>query len=173
MNGLQIEKTILRLLEELGFQCPKPREIWAEGYLYAAARELADKHLQINSRGGVLRRLVPSDDWGVLDRVYKVDVIVRQYTGELWALQLTTSAQALSQKRCQLTGTQALRLEVGVVKTALVFIDPPHPTWDGLGLTSRSDYITLEGHIYDLFEQVESDPSHLQLNHKLDLSWLK
>lgn len=97
MNGLQIEKTILRLLEELGFQCPQPREIWAEGYLYAAARELADKHLQINSRGGVLRRLVPSDDWGVLDRVYKVDVIVRQYTGELWALQLTTNAQALSQ----------------------------------------------------------------------------
>lgn len=62
MDGLQMEKVLLRVIEELGFECPKPREIWDEGYLYGAARELASKHLELNSRGGVLRRLVPSDD---------------------------------------------------------------------------------------------------------------
>ena len=29
MNGLHMEKILLRLIEELSFECPKPREIWA------------------------------------------------------------------------------------------------------------------------------------------------
>ena len=173
MNGLQMEKIMIRVVEELGFDCPKPREVWGEGCLYDAARELAGKHLELNSKDGVLRRLVPTDDWGVLDRVYKVDVVVRQYTGELWGLQLTSNLEEITRKRCQLRGTQALRLGVGIVKTALVFIEPPGRTWGGLGLTSRSDYDQLEGCIYNLFEQVESDPANLQLNHRLELGWLR
>jgi len=119
MNGLQMEKVVLRVIEELGFKCPKPREVWGEGYLYNAAHELANKHLELNSRGGVLRRLVPTDDWGVLDRVYKVDVIVRQYTGELWALQLTTDAEAVYKKLGQLYSTDSLRLVLA----------SPRPAW--------------------------------------------
>ena len=171
MNGLQMEKIAIRLIEELGFECPKPREIWGEGYLYSQASELAGKHLEINSRGGVLRRLVPSDDWGVLDRVYKVDVIVRQYTGELWALQLTTDAEAVDKKLGQLCRTDSLRLAVGITKTCLVEIKPPQPTWEGLGLTSRVDRDHLEECLYGLFEAIEE--SDKLLYYQLDLSWLK
>ena len=171
MNGLQMEKIVIRLIEELGFECPKPREIWGEGYLYSQASELAGKHLETNSRGGVLRRLVPADDWGVLDRVYKVDVIVRQYTGELWALQLTTDAEAVDKKLGQLCRTDSLRLAVGITKTCLVEIKPPQPTWEGLGLTSRVDRDHLEECLYGLFEAIEE--SDKLLYYQLDLSWLK
>lgn len=171
MNGLHMEKVVLRVIEELGFKCPKPREIWSEGYLYSQAHELAGKHLEINSRGGVLRRLVPSDDWGVLDRVYKVDVIVRQYTGELWALQLTTDAEAVDKKLGQLYRTDSLRLAVGITKTCLVEIKPPQPTWEGLGLTSRVDRDQLEEYLYEMFEAVEK--SDKLFHYQLDLSWLK
>ncbi|MFN7338079.1 MAG: hypothetical protein ACK5SY_00620 [bacterium] len=171
MNGLQMEKVVLRLVEELGFECPKPREIWNTGYLYNQARDLAGEHLELNSRGGVLRRLVPTDDWGVLDRVYKVDVIVRQYTGELWALQLTTDAEAVDKKLGQLCRTDSLRLAVGITKTCLVEIKPPQPTWEGLGLTSRVDRDHLEECLYGLFETIEK--SDKLLYYQLDLSWLK
>ena len=171
MNGLQMEKVVLRIIEELGFECPKPREIWGEGYLYSQASELAGKHLETNSRGGVLRRLVPADDWGVLDRVYKVDVIVRQYTGELWALQLTTDAEAVDKKLGQLCRTDSLRLAVDITKTCLVEIKPPQPTWEGLGLTSRVDRDHLEECLYGLFEAIEE--SDKLLYYQLDLSWLK
>lgn len=171
MNGLQMEKIVLRLIEELGFECPKPREIWNAGYLYNQAHELAGEHLKLNSRGGVLRRLVPSDDWGVLDRVYKVDVIVRQYTGELWALQLTTDAEAVDKKLGQLYRTNSLRLAVNITKTCLVEIKPPQPTWEGLGLTSRVDRDQLEECLYGLFEAIEE--SNELLYYQLDLSWLK
>jgi hypothetical protein len=171
MNGLQMEKVVLRVIEELGFKCPKPREIWGEGYLYNAARKLASEHLEINSRGGVLRRLVPTDDWGVLDRVYKVDVIVRQYTGELWALQLTTDSTAVDKKLGQLYRTDNLRLAVGITKTCLVEIKPPQPTWEGLGLTSRVDHDQIEERLYELFEMIEK--SDKLFHYQLDLSWLK
>jgi hypothetical protein len=166
-----MEKVVLRIIEELGFECPKPREIWGEGYLYSQASELAGKHLETNSRGGVLRRLVPADDWGVLDRVYKVDVIVRQYTGELWALQLTTDAEAVDKKLGQLCRTDSLRLAVDITKTCLVEIKPPQPTWEGLGLTSRVDRDHLEECLYGLFEAIEE--SDKLLYYQLDLSWLK
>lgn len=171
MNGLHMEKVVLRVIEELGFECPKPREIWDEGYLYGAARELASKHLELNSRGGVLRRLVPSDDWGVLDRVYKIDAVVRQYSGELWALQLTTDAEAVDKKLGQLYRTNSLRQAVGITKTCLVEIKPPQPTWEGLGLTSRVDRDQLEEYLYEMFEAVEE--SNELLYYQLDLSWLK
>lgn len=171
MNGLQMEKVVLRVIEDLGFECPKPREIWSEGYLYSAASNLASEHLKLNSRGGVLRRLVPSDDWGVLDRVYKVDVVVRQYNGELWALQLTTDVDAVDKKLGQLTRTNSLRLAVGITKTCLVEIKPPQPTWEGLGLTSRADRDQLEECLYDLFEVIEK--SNGLSHYQLDLSWLK
>lgn len=171
MNGLHVENIMLRIIEELGFECPKPREIWAEGYLYTAARELASKHLELNSRGGVLRRLVPSDDWGVLDRVYKVDVIVRQYTGELWALQLTTDSASVDKKLGQLYSTNGLRQSVGITKTCLVEIKPPQLTWEGLGLTSRVDRDQVEALLYSLFEAIEE--SNELLYYQLDLSWLK
>jgi hypothetical protein len=166
-----MEKITIRLIEELGFECPKPREIWNTDYLYNQARDLAGKHLEINSRGGVLRRLVPTDDWGILDRVYKVDVIVRQYTGELWALQLTTDAEAVDKKLGQLYRTDSLRLTVGITKTCLVEIKPPQPTWEGLGLTSRVDRDHLEECLYGLFEAIEE--SDKLLYYQLDLSWLK
>jgi len=166
-----MEKVVLRVIEELGFECPKPREIWDEGYLYGAARELASKHLELNSRGGVLRRLVPSDDWGVLDRVYKIDAVVRQYSGELWALQLTTDAEAVDKKLGQLYRTNSLRQAVGITKTCLVEIKPPQPTWEGLGLTSRVDRDQLEEYLYEMFEAVEE--SNELLYYQLDLSWLK
>ena len=171
MNGLQMEKIVLRLIEELGFECPKPREIWNAGYLYNQAHELAGEHLKLNSRGGVLRRLVPSDDWGVLDRVYKVDVIVRQYTGELWALQLTTDSASIDKKMGQLYRTSSLRLAVNITKTCLVEIKPPQPTWEGLGLTSRVDRDQLEEYLYEMFEAVEK--SDKLFHYQLDLSWLK
>jgi hypothetical protein len=171
MNGLQMEKVVLRVIEELGFKCPKPREVWGEGYLYNAAHELANKHLELNSRGGVLRRLVPTDDWGVLDRVYKVDVIVRQYTEELWALQLTTDAEAVYKKLGQLYSTDSLRLAVGIAKTCLVEIKPPQPTWEGLGLTSRVDRDQVEECLYEMFETIEK--SDKLFHYQLDLSWLK
>ena len=171
MNGLQMEKVVLRVIEELGFKCPKPREIWGEEHLYNAARKLASEHLEINSRGGVLRRLVPTDDWGVLDRVYKVDVIVRQYTGELWALQLTTDSTAVDKKLGQLYRTDSLRLAVGITKTCLVEIKPPQPTWEGLGLTSRVDHDQIEERLYELFEMIEK--SDKLFHYQLDLSWLK
>lgn len=171
MNGLHMEKVVLRIIEELGFECPKPREIWGEGYLYSQASELASKHLELNSRGGVLRRLVPSDDWGVLDRVYKIDAVVRQYNGELWALQLTTDAEAVDKKLGQLYRTNSLRQAVGIIKTSLVEIKPPQPTWEGLGLTSRVDRDQLEECLYGLFEAIEE--SNELLYYQLDLSWLK
>ena len=171
MNGLQMEKVVLRIIEELGFECPKPREIWSEGYLYGAARDLAGEHLELNSRGGVLRRLVPSDDWGVLDRVYKVDVMVRQYTGELWALQLTTDSASVYNKLGQLYHTDSLRLAVGITKTCLVEINPPQPTWEGLGLTSRADHDQIEECIYEMFETIEK--SDKLFHYQLNLSWLK
>ena len=171
MNGLQMEKVVLRIIEELGFECPKPREIWSEGYLYGAARDLPGEHLKLNSRGGVLRRLVPSDDWGVLDRVYKVDVMVRQYTGELWALQLTTDSASVYKKLGQLYHTDSLRLAVGITKTCLVEINPPQPTWEGLGLTSRADHDQIEECIYEMFGTIEK--SDKLFHYQLDLSWLK
>ena len=171
MNGLHMEKVVLRIIEELGFECPKPREIWGEGYLYSQASELASKHLELNSRGGVLRRLVPSDDWGVLDRVYKVDVVVRQYTGELWALQLTTDSASVDKKLGQLYRTNGLRQSVGITKTCLVEIKPPQPTWEGLGLTSRVDRDQVEECLYKMFETIEE--SDKLLHYQLDLSWLK
>jgi hypothetical protein len=103
--------------------------------------------------------------------VYKVDVIVRQYTGELWALQLTTDAEAVDKKLGQLYRTDSLRLAVGIPKTCLVEIKPPQLTWEGLGLTSRVDRDQLEECLYKMFETIEE--SDKLLHYQLDLSWLK
>lgn len=170
MNGLQMERIIMKLIEELGFECPRPREIWEEGYLFNHAHEVSERHLELNSRGGVLRRLVPSDDWGVLDRVYKVDLLVRQYTGELWALQLTTDVEAVSKKLKQLHNTSGLRQTAGIAKTCLVHIIPPSASWEGLGMTSRADRDQLEECLYELFERIEE--SDALLYYQLNLSWL-
>jgi hypothetical protein len=165
-----MEKVITRLIVEMGFTCPSPGETWKSGYLFEYADEHAHQHLTINTRGGVIRRLTSTDDWGVLDRVYKVDLLVRQYTGELWALQLTTNVADLAKKHKQLLSTETLRKSIGINRTALIYIQPPASNWGGLAMTTRPAYDQLEECIYTLFEAIEAGEA---LYYQLDLSWLR